>query len=146
MHFLLGLEGLPAFQTRRLAGALGDVVGRRVSLGIREFFLLDAEEPDEQARTRLNRLLHAEPMPPAGPGDSIILVVPRRGTRSAWSSKAGDILKRCGFEHAARVERGLRIELDGVTAEELASSSREVLHDRMTETVQNFITKISNRF
>ncbi|HSG34436.1 MAG TPA: hypothetical protein VLA37_07865, partial [Sphingomonadaceae bacterium] len=115
MHFLLGLEGLPAFRTLRLADALGDVLDRRVSLKIREFFMLDADADDASAKARVNRLLHAEPMPLHEPEARIVLVVPRHGTRSAWSSKAGDILKRCGFERPGRIERGLRIELDGLT-------------------------------
>ena len=146
MHFLLGLEGLPAFQTLRLADALGDVTGRRISLTIREFFMLDAEERDEQARARVNRLLHAEPMPSGGPDENIVLVVPRHGTRSAWSSKAGDILKRCGFGRASRIERGLRIKLSGVTAAELTPAAREVLHDRMTETVVDSMADLEHWF
>ncbi len=146
MHFLLGLESPPEFQTLRLAETLGDVMGRRVSLSIREFFLLDAEEPDHQARARMNRLLHAEPMPPDRADDNIVLVVPRHGTRSAWSSKAGDILKRCGFERPSRLERGLRIELDGVKASALETAAREVLYDRMTETVVDALADLQHWF
>jgi len=146
MHFHLGLEGLPAFQTRRLAAALGDCLNCDVSLTIREFFLLDAEEPDEQARAQLNRLLHAEPMPAGDSDDNIILVVPRYGTRSAWSSKAGDILKRCGFGRAGRIERGLRVELGGVSAAQLTPAAREALHDRMTETVVDSVADLRHWF
>ena len=146
MHFLLGLEGLPAFQTLRLADALGKVLDRRVALTIREFFLIDDRAPDEQARARLNRLLHAEPMPPAGTEQRFVLVVPRHGTRSAWSSKAGDILKRCGFERPGRIERGLQIELDGVTVADLTAPAREVLHDRMTETVVDSLDELHHWF
>jgi len=152
MHFLLGLEALPEFQARRLADALGDALRRdsssapRVTLAVREFFLLDARAPDAQARERLNQLLHAEPMSPAGFEDSVILVVPRHGTRSAWSSKAGDILRRCGFERPGRIERGLRIELDGVSVADLTHAAREVLHDRMTESVVDSLAGLQNWF
>src|SRR6056297_3487480 len=82
MHFLLGLESLPAFQTRRKADALAAVLGDPVSLSIREFFLLAARPPDEQQQARLNRLLHAEPIPPPDPSDGIGSACSRRARRA----------------------------------------------------------------
>src|SRR6056297_580833 len=146
MHFLLGLESLPAFQTRRKADALAAVLGDPVSLSIREFFLLAARPPDEQQQARLNRLLHAEPMPSDGSGGGIVLVVPRYGSRSAWSSKAGDILARCGFDRLGRIERGLRIEFEGCTGRDLTAPARQVLHDRMTESMVDSLDDLLHWF
>ena len=36
----------------------------------------------------------------------LLLVVPRPGTISPWSSKATDIAHNCGLENVLRVERG----------------------------------------
>src|SRR5439155_442913 len=38
---------------------------------------------------------------------SLLLVVPRPGTISPWSSKATDILHNCGITHVRRIERGV---------------------------------------
>ncbi len=61
-----------------------------------------------------------------------ILVTPRVGTISPWSSKATDIFKNCNTP-VHRLERGLLFTLKGVS--ELSNEVKQVLHDRMTETV-----------
>ena len=68
-----------------------------------------------------------------------LLVVPRPGTISPWSSKATDIAHNCGLEQVRRIERGLCVlphrprgpRADARAAERL----KPVLHDRMTQTV-----------
>ena len=59
-----------------------------------------------------------------------ILVTPRVGTISPWSSKATDIFKNCNVP-VHRLERGILYTIKGVNSPEL----KQVLHDRMTETV-----------
>ncbi|MFT4020451.1 MAG: phosphoribosylformylglycinamidine synthase [Acinetobacter sp.] len=61
-----------------------------------------------------------------------ILVTPRAGTISPWSSKAIDIFKNCNSP-VHRVERGILFTLKGVTA--VSAEVKQVLHDRMTENV-----------
>ena len=135
MHFLLGQEGVPAFQLRRIADALAHSLGRPVRVSASEFFLLESPELKPDAETRLDKLLHARPIDEVAVGDPSLLVVPRKGTRSAWASKAGDILQRCGFDQVRRIERGLWFRLDGVGAHELSAKALDSLHDRMTESV-----------
>ncbi|MAT92215.1 MAG: phosphoribosylformylglycinamidine synthase [Halioglobus sp.] len=66
-----------------------------------------------------------------------LLVVPRPGTISPWSSKATDIAHNCGLAEVERLERGvawyfsLPAELDAQQRAALAA----LLHDRMTEAV-----------
>ena len=38
---------------------------------------------------------------------TLLLVVPRPGTISPWSSKATDIARNCGLDAVARIERGI---------------------------------------
>jgi phosphoribosylformylglycinamidine synthase len=66
-----------------------------------------------------------------------ILVTPRVGTESAWSSKATDIVHVCGLDAVRRVERGTVYFLDS-TATLARAELRHLaahLHDRMTESV-----------
>ncbi|MCC7035162.1 MAG: phosphoribosylformylglycinamidine synthase [Acidobacteria bacterium] len=87
--------------------------------------LTPAERPD------LERLLEHGPLAPPEPaGTRLVLVVPRFGTISPWSSKATDIVRRCGLEVVTRVERATAYYLAG--AGDLASAL-PLLHDRMTE-------------
>jgi phosphoribosylformylglycinamidine synthase len=66
-----------------------------------------------------------------------ILVTPRPGTRSPWSSKATEIVHICGIEAVARVERGIEYALVGLDNLDRAgrAAATTLLHDRMTETV-----------
>jgi phosphoribosylformylglycinamidine synthase len=88
----------------------------------------------EQARARLARVLQygEEGAPAAAP--LALLVVPRLGTISPWSSKATDIARNCGLAFVERIERALAWHLAGdAPAEALAKLAAPLLHDRMTE-------------
>lgn len=61
-----------------------------------------------------------------------VLVTPRIGTISPWSSKATDIFKNCNTP-IHRLERGILFTLKGMS--EMTNEVKQALHDRMTETV-----------
>ena len=67
------------------------------------------------------------------PGRARVLVTPRAGTISPWSSKATDIVRNCGFDRVRRVEHGTLWVLSGVNT--LTEGALGTLHDRMTERV-----------
>ncbi len=71
------------------------------------------------------------------PDGSMILVVPRLGTRSPWSSKATDIAHRCGLDSIERIERGTAYHVDAPAPLSDAERTRllPLLHDRMTQQV-----------
>ncbi len=66
-----------------------------------------------------------------------LLVIPRIGTISPWSSKATDIARICGLTSVARIERGIRYWLSSGQSLNAADLDRAsaCLHDRMTESV-----------
>lgn len=68
---------------------------------------------------------------------AFVLVVPRPGTISPWSSKATDIARNCGLESVNRLERGVSWYLLDKNGDELEASEVEKLiplfHDRMME-------------
>lgn len=74
---------------------------------------------------------------PALDNGSTVLVVPRLGSISPWSSKATDILHSCGLVGVTRVERGIRYRVRGAESLDVAQrvAIADLLHDRMTETV-----------
>jgi len=67
----------------------------------------------------------------------LLLVVPRPGTISPWSSKATDIARVCGLSAIERLERGIayRIDAGDQPARDDLERLAPALHDRMTETV-----------
>jgi phosphoribosylformylglycinamidine synthase len=72
------------------------------------------------------------------PGDAeSLLVVPRPGTISPWSSKATDIAHNCGLDSVRRIERGVAwyFRLPSSLVEEQRAALEALVHDRMTEAV-----------
>ena len=68
-----------------------------------------------------------------------VLVVPRLGTISPWSTKATDIAQHCGLSGVLRIERGVVYYLNTNNGKQLSKSEQAavlpLLHDRMTESV-----------
>ncbi|MDR2877092.1 MAG: phosphoribosylformylglycinamidine synthase, partial [Chromatiales bacterium] len=68
-----------------------------------------------------------------------LLVVPRPGTVTPWSSKATDIAHICGLDSIRRIERGIVYTLEQSVQGEFSESElarvAALFHDRMTETV-----------
>ncbi len=97
-------EALTGFRLQRLNGRLA---GRALP-AIRQcswFYMLETEQPlDAQQRARLAELLGHDQLYPVATTD--LVVVPRAGTLSPWSSKATEILALCGLEQVLRIERG----------------------------------------
>jgi len=79
--------------------------------------------------------------------DQQIVVVPRIGTISPWSSKATDILHNCGLVDVVRVERGVQYFIygDALTSGQ-QKSVESLLHDRMTESVLHSLQDASTLF
>ena len=69
--------------------------------------------------------------------DATIVVAPRPGTISPWSSKATDIARHCGLADVSRIERGVAWSI-AQTGDNLCETSGTLagsglLHDRMTQ-------------
>jgi phosphoribosylformylglycinamidine synthase len=68
-----------------------------------------------------------------------LLVVPRLGTISPWSSKASDIAQHCALPMVERIERGVAYYFKTQNGKALTETERKavlpLLHDRMTESV-----------
>ncbi len=73
------------------------------------------------------------------PAGELMLVVPRLGTISPWSTKATDIARHCGLAKVKRLERGVAWFFVKADGRPLAATEREALvpfiHDRMVENV-----------
>ncbi|VFP86550.1 Phosphoribosylformylglycinamidine synthase [Candidatus Erwinia haradaeae] len=66
----------------------------------------------------------------------MILVTPRPGTISAWSSKATDLVKNCSLTQILRLERGKAFYIQSPKLSQYQWRELSILlHDRMTETV-----------
>jgi phosphoribosylformylglycinamidine synthase len=138
---MLSLPGSPAlspFRLDKLLSALRARAADVTGVSARWLHLADVERPlTSREREILEKLLVYGPKWAArAESGALILVVPRPGTVSPWSSKATDIAHVCGLTVVRRLERGVayRIEagheLDCAALRSLAAP----LFDRMTET------------
>jgi phosphoribosylformylglycinamidine synthase len=96
-------------------------------------YLFDHALTDQQLKTAAHLLNDGEHYTLPDSNDSVqILVTPRIGTISPWSSKAIDIFKNCNTP-VQRLERGIVYTLHGIS--QINPAITALLHDRMTETV-----------
>jgi len=139
---MLILSGAPAASDFRLAKLLSSIRERCGSIELldsRYVHFVDLErELDAGQASILESLLRYGPAAPcATPRGQVLLVVPRFGTVSPWSSKATDIAHVCGLAAVRRIERGVAYYIDGPgrLSEEQWREASSLLHDRMTEAV-----------
>jgi phosphoribosylformylglycinamidine synthase len=135
---VLVLPGAPAasaFRLARLCERLRRLDPQVLAVRARYLHVIQCSAaPDAAQRADLERLLET----PAGvvlrDSAQSLVVAPRPGTISPWSSKATDIARVCGLDFIARIERGIQYELDGALTVPLTTLGT-ALHDRMTEAV-----------
>jgi phosphoribosylformylglycinamidine synthase len=140
---LLALPGAPAlsgFRLEKLLARIAAVEPAVTGLSSRYMHFAALARPLSDGEQRiLQQLLTYGPRAAAGgqggEGERL-LVVPREGTISPWSSKATDIAHVCGLTAVERIERGIEYR---ITARRPLGAGRlsqiaPALLDRMTET------------
>ena len=138
---MLLLPGPPALSTFRIAKLLERLQALEPTVqGLEARFLhfADLAAPlSAPERAVLEQLLTYGPSLPATSATSAsrILIVPRAGTISPWSSKATDIAQVCGLRNVRRLERGIEYGLSAARPLPHATLSAlaPALCDRMTE-------------
>jgi len=135
---VLELAAAPAFSPSRLARRLLRLKAANpgvTDLTADHLHFVDLASPlDTAAQTTLRRLLEYGPRATSRTiAGRQVLVVPRLGTISPWSSKATDIAHICGLASVRRIERGTLYTVAGVAHDEGALLA--ALHDRMTESI-----------
>src|SRR5262247_1763823 len=115
MAEILSLAGRPALSPFRLAKLLHGLTQahsahRVASIGATFRHFVETSRPlTADERATLEQLLTYGPETgeeSVGQGTEL-LVVPRPGTISPWSSKATDIAHNCGLDAVSRIERGI---------------------------------------
>ncbi len=140
-HFLKlrGRDALSAFRrTQLLQATAAAVPGLRIDAEYWHFIQL-RQALDAADSHRLERVLTYGPATaPVAQQGTLLLVTPRLGTISPWSSKASDIARHCGLPAVERIERGVAWWCS-VAGKPLDDAQRKALlpliHDRMTESV-----------
>jgi phosphoribosylformylglycinamidine synthase len=142
MFSLFGAPALSQFRLDELLRALKALDQRVTTLRSRWMHFVDTSRSlNAHELEVLGKLLTYGSNPPESAPESggghKILVTPRVGTESPWSSKATDIVHVCGLDAVTRVERGTVYFVESTAPLGMAELNRLAarLHDRMTESV-----------
>ena len=132
---LLAASALSSFRLDKLQSDLPDYycTGTAVLYLITAIQTLDAAE-----QHILHQLLNHDATHDSSNPGSMLVVIPRLGTLSPWSSKATDIARLCGLSNVKRIERGTVFYFklrDGTVLNDIDKQRiAPFIHDRMTET------------
>ncbi|WP_299267620.1 phosphoribosylformylglycinamidine synthase [uncultured Psychrosphaera sp.] len=149
MLILRGAPALSEFRVKKLLAAFSSI-----GLSVKDIYAEYSHFADVSAElssddlTKLNALLKYGPsIAQHEPEGELIVVTPRPGTISPWSTKATNIANNCGLQSVKRVERGIAyyVVADGLTAEQKQLVIAE-LYDRMTEVVFTDLQQASQLF
>ena len=131
-----GAAALSAFRLDKLLAEIRGSVPRMSGVAARHEHCLYIDRPlTESEEHTLRRLLGDQAI--AELAGQSLLVIPRVGTISPWSSKATDIVHSCGLDAVRRVERMIRFSFTAsgpLSVVEIALLA-PLLHDRMTQTL-----------
>jgi phosphoribosylformylglycinamidine synthase len=140
MLILRGAPALSDFRLQKLTRRLSEQLQIPVDLVSEYLHFANVDqslEADEQ-QVLETVLRYGPALPAREPSGTLLLVVPRPGTLSPWSSKATDIAHHCGLKKIQRLERGIAyyLNVDGqpLNSEQFVEAAA-LLHDRMTESV-----------
>ena len=106
---------------------------RQVGAGFLHLVSIDPQ-PQGAELDRLRELLNYGPdwpQPEVEGDEQVLLVLPRRGSISPWSTKASEIARLCGFPNTHRIERAVRYRI--AASGPLGRDARAELFDRMTQ-------------
>ncbi|PPK75387.1 phosphoribosylformylglycinamidine synthase [Methylobacter tundripaludum] len=130
-----GTSALSVFRINKLLAELQAIEPAIKAVSARFMHFVDIENDldDRQAGILKQLLAYGSTQAAVDVPGARLLVVPRPGTISPWSSKATEIAQRCGLSEVKRIERGIEYALD--VDGPLSASVKGLLHDRMTQTV-----------
>ena len=131
------------FRLDKLSAAVQSVAPNISKLVTRHCYFIDLKSKlSDKHNALLDRLLNLDDEagePKEAHKMQQILVVPRLGTISPWSSKATDIAQHCALPQVKRIERGIVFYLKTKNKQPLTTAEKAavlpLLHDRMTESV-----------
>jgi phosphoribosylformylglycinamidine synthase len=141
MLILPGGNALSDFRVNKLLPALQSCVPEITS--VQSHYIHFAEtntELNDNEQGQLNALLsYGSAINTTNNHSAKLIIIPRPGTISPWSSKATDIIHNSGLDQISRIERGLvylfELSNEASLTDDQIEQVKPLLHDRMTEVV-----------
>ncbi|MDO9106773.1 MAG: phosphoribosylformylglycinamidine synthase [Methylovulum sp.] len=135
---MLKIPGTAALSTFRIASLLARLQALEpaiTAVAAQYIHFVDTDEALDDLQTDiLQRLLaYGDEDADHNHQGQCLLVVPRSGTQTPWSSKATEIAQRCGLSAVKRIERGLEYRI--ACEAPLPTAVGAALYDRMTQSL-----------
>ncbi|WP_075181520.1 phosphoribosylformylglycinamidine synthase [Pantoea sp. 1.19] len=149
MEILRGSPALSAFRVNKLLTRFQEAQLPVSDIYAEYVHFADVSAPlKDDEKARLQRLLKYGPsLAEHAPEGRLLLVTPRPGTLSPWSSKATDIAHNCDLPQVKRLERGLAFYVTAPTLSDAQwAQLAALLHDRMMETVFSDLAQAEQLF
>nr|WP_189376428.1 phosphoribosylformylglycinamidine synthase [Thalassotalea profundi] len=135
------LRGAPALSDFRIKKLLSQCAEAGLPVNdiyaeFTHFAHLSAELDADESNVLAKLLTYGPTIEEHEPTGSLLLVTPRPGTISPWSSKSTDIAHNCGLNKVIRLERGIAyyVSNDTLTSEQ-EKQLNNLISDRMMESV-----------
>lgn len=139
MQILRGAPALSSFKRKQLIDQLQQICAQVTDVYAEYVHYIQwngsYSDLDQDVLTRI--LKYGPKQNPEEFNEKLIVVIPRPGTLSPWSSKATDIAHNCGLSSLTRIERGIAYDLrfSAIPDEAVNSALEAMLFDRMTQSV-----------
>ncbi|QEP45035.1 phosphoribosylformylglycinamidine synthase [Ectothiorhodospiraceae bacterium BW-2] len=152
MQSLPGPRAHSPFRLQRLLQQCQQQLPQLKALTSRYLHLVKSRSPLSASELeRLQRLLeygdfNAEESEPSSLATVRLLVIPRIGTITPWSTKATDIAHHCALEGIVRLERATELTLSGVHHPDELIPILPLLHDRMVEQIVHHLDQAQALF
>ncbi|MBW8190852.1 phosphoribosylformylglycinamidine synthase [Neiella marina] len=139
MEILRGAPALSDFRIQKLLAACtkNQLPVVDIYAEFMHFVELNGQLSSEQQGELSQILTYGPTIAEHEPAGELMLVTPRPGTISPWSTKATDIAHNCGLDAIVRIERGTAyyIKVEGELTAAQATVLKSLLHDRMMEVI-----------
>ena len=141
MIVIRGNQSLSSFRIEKLKQQIHSQLGFLAEISTRTLYFVD--QAQTLSTDELKRIYEVLEISDENQDNSqleeAVIVVPRMGTISPWSSKATDIFHHCGLDNLNRIEAGILYQIEKPDQSALSSDERAkllpLLHDRMTQSI-----------
>ncbi len=149
MHKIPGTDALSAFRKDRLLCELQKITSDITSISTRFVHFFNSEQTLAKQELAILEQLLSYGSGKSEPGISSLCftVIPRPGSISPWSSKATEIIHRCGLLPVKRIERGVEYYITSKPSfqQQVRDQVLPLLHDRMMEIVVESETDLEQK-
>ncbi len=138
MLILHGSSAISDFRLRKIVDRIKKLINTEFKIYAEFVHFIDSSKKvnDVDKKILIELLRYGNEEKNDWSSDFKIIVTPRFGTISPWSSKATEIVKNCGLNYVDRIERGIIYYFNGKKIDkEILKKIYKIFHDPMTEVV-----------